>query len=229
MHSRRQVLSGLGAAGLTALAGCLGGGGDGGGSPAVANAPIPANPGEYTYARTGTAGPTITYYGNWKCPFCAEFSNGSDRVLNLGTIVTEYVEPGALQLRFRALAYTSSGQPFLGPDAVRAARAGLAVWNLAPAQYWRYHERIMAEQPPESETWATTDRLVQFAETAGVEATEELRTAIESGEYQSAVRESAQRASTLGVDGTPYLVIDGSLYSPFRPSATRSALETLTA
>lgn len=238
-RSRRAVLGSLAGA-SAALAGCSGligddGDGDsspGGGSPspapmesAAANAPIPDNPGERTYETMGTGGKPITYFGNWKCPYCAEFAVGSSNVLSLSTIVTEYVEPGDVQLTYRSLAYGPEGDPFLGEDAPRATRAGLSVWAREPASYWPYHEYVMANQPSEEETWATTDRLVSFAEEANVQATQGLREDIENGRFEDAARASTQAFQDAGAEGTPNLVIGDGVYNPFEPEKTRSALD----
>ncbi|MFC4986771.1 DsbA family protein [Saliphagus infecundisoli] len=150
----------------------------------------------------------MTYYGNWKCPYCADFSTGF-----LGDIVTDYVEPGDISLQFRSLAYID-GEPFLGSDAPRAAQAGLAAWNVDPETYWRYHEYVFANQPPESETWATTDKLVSFAEEAGVTETGQFRTKIQEQAYESPIRETSQAAADAGISGTPALIIDGEMVNP---------------
>lgn len=242
-RSRRAVLGGLAGA-STALAGCTGllggdgndgspGGGEtsGGGSPspaplesAAAKAPVPGNAGDRTYATMGTGGKAVTYFGNWKCPYCAEFAVGSSQVLSLSTIVSEYVQPGDVQLTYRGLAY-AEGEPFLGPDAPRATRAGLSVWAREPESYWPYHEYVMANQPSEEETWATTDRLVTLAEEANVSATEGLRADIENGKYEQAVRANTQAFNDAGAQGTPNLVIGDSVYNPFEAEKTRSALD----
>ncbi|MXR43067.1 thioredoxin domain-containing protein [Halobaculum sp. WSA2] len=222
--TRRRFLA---ASGVIALSGCLSG--EDTGSPdtevegPVANAPIPDDPRSFTYARTGSADrPTVTYYGNWKCPYCADFSTGF-----LGDIITDYVEPGDVNLQFRALAYID-GEPFLGPDAPRAAQAGLAAWNVGPETYWRYHEYVFANQPPESATWATTDKLVSFAEEAGVPETGQLRTKIQEQAYESPIRETSQAAADAGVSGTPALVIDGETVNPLSDEQrTRTLIEQL--
>ena len=222
--TRRRFLA---TSGVLALSGCLGG--ENSESPntdvdgAVANAPVPDDPRSTTYARAGSADlPTVTYYGNWKCPYCADFSTGF-----LGDIVTDYVEPGDINLRFRALAYID-GEPFLGADAPRAAQAGLAAWNVDPEIYWRYHEYVFANQPPESETWATTDKLVSFAEEAGVAETEQLRTKIQEQAYESPIRETSQEAADVGVSGTPALVIEGETVNPLSDEQrTRTLIEQL--
>lgn len=227
--SRRRYLAGLGAS--LALAGC--GGSDGqptdatttapmsaGDSPVTA-APIPASPETYQYATMGEAGAehAITYVGNWKCPYCAQFSVGT-----LETLLEEYVTPGLATLTYRGLAYTANG-PFLGPDAPRATRAGLAVWHESPERYWPFHEYVMANQPSESEAWATTDRLVSMAEAAGVEATDALRSALESGAYEDAVRATTDYASDHGVTSTPILVVGETTVNPLDLEATRATIE----
>lgn len=220
---RRLLVTG----GVLVFSGCLGSGNKG--SPntavdgAVASAPVPSDPASYTYATAGSANrPTVTYYGNWKCPYCAEFSTGF-----LGDIVKEYVESGDINLRFRALAYIN-GEPFLGSDAVHAARAGLAVWNVDPETYWKYHEYVFANQPPERETWATTDKLVSFGEQAGVTSTDKLRTKLENQAYESTIQKTSQAAADAGVSGTPTLVIDGETVNPLSDKErTRTLIEQL--
>jgi 2-hydroxychromene-2-carboxylate isomerase len=86
----------------------------------------------------------------------------------------------------------------------------------------------MANQPPEGETWATTDRLVSFARDAGVAPVEDVRSAIEDGRFEGPVGATTEAAADAGVSGTPTLVIDGSTYSPFEPEPTREALDALT-
>ncbi|MEF8841935.1 MAG: thioredoxin domain-containing protein [Haloarculaceae archaeon] len=238
MNTRRRFLAAAGLAGASAVAGCssLGGGSDDTpvGTPAsgaVSGAPVPDDPASHDYATAGTGSrPVVTYYGNWKCPFCADFSTGESDgpVLPLETIVADYVEPGELSLRYRGLAYGSDGEPFLGPDAPRATRAGLAVWTVDPERYWSYHEHVMANQPPEDETWATTDRLVSFARDAGVSPVEGVRSAVENGRFEDRVTATTGAAADAGVRGTPTLVVDGDTYSPFEPGATREALDGLT-
>jgi protein-disulfide isomerase len=230
--TRRRLLLASGSVAVAGLGGCLGVGGgegedDGAGSgestaeggnasgsggtaTPVASAPIPADPTAFTYARMGTADrPAVTYVGNWKCPYCAAFDAGI-----LGDVVTGYVEPGRLALTYRALAFVG-GEPFLGPDAPRAARAGLAVWDLAPGRYWPYHERVMADQPPETERWATPDRLVEFAAAAGVPDPDRLRDRLDDAHLRRAVERTSAAAADLGITGTPALVVDGRVVNPF--------------
>jgi len=223
--------------GLSVLGGCLGSAGPGGSGTAgpdttdtadadplespVATAPIPNTPAEFRYATMGAGEESaVTYYGSWKCPYCAQFSQGFPE-----EIVTNFIEPTGLSLTFRAIGYIG-GEPFLGPDAARAARAGLTVWNLDPGTYGAYHEYLLANQPPEGKRWATVDRLVRFAREAGVGPIEKLRSHVTSGRYEEAVRATAAAAQQAGVESTPILVIDGRTVSPLdAPGRTRRLLD----
>lgn len=221
---RQTTRRGFLAAGGVALAGCLGGGDNSNADPPdgpVANAPIPAEPASYDYATMGDrdAAVTATYFSNWKCPHCADFSEGF-----LGTLVTEYVEPGDVSIQHRALAYTRQG-PWMGSDAPRAARAGLSVWYTAPESYWRFHEHVMANQASPGDNWATTDRLVELAREAGVGDLETVRSDIESGAYEDAVRATSSVAAQVGVSSTPSLVIGSDIVSALDESTVRSTLD----
>jgi protein-disulfide isomerase len=182
-----------------------------------------ANPvDEYEYATLGSknAGTSITYYGSYKCPFCAEFSTGL-----LQELIREYVDPGNLAITYRNLSYFN-GKPFLGPDAPNAGHAGLAVYNTGPASYRDFHEYVFRNQPPESQQWATADRLTMFAREAGVTEPSVVRTAIRERRYKNALQETESAANTNGLRGTPALVVDGMSFNPLSdPEQTRQIIE----
>ena len=222
--SRRQFLLTGGAAATAGLAGCLGGNGvnlpDEVPSTAVTGVPIPDSPADHEYETMGTAdGPTLTYYGNWKCPHCATFSTGA-----LNELAADYVEPGDLNLRFRA--YTG----FMGADDTRAGKAGLAVWDVAPERYWTFHEYVMVNQPSSGREWATTNWLTTAAEKVGVEDVDEVRSRITSDRYDDLLQRSIQDAQAAGFSSTPTLAVDGRRLShggESLPQNTRDALNQL--
>jgi protein-disulfide isomerase len=179
--------------------------------------------GDYAYPVIGSpdAATTITYFGNYKCPYCARFSTGL-----LTDLKEKYVVPGDLAIRYRHLSYIN-GRPFLGPDAVTAGHADLAVYNTEPETYWDFHHSIFSNQGPESRRWATADTLVEFANKAGVSDTSSIRSAIAHSRYTQALRESDRAAQNAGVTGTPMLVVDGTVINPSAdPSNTRRLIES---
>lgn len=165
---------------------------------------------DYNYASFGSADADtrITYYGSYKCPFCATFSTGQ-----LQDLIRDYVEPGDLEIVYRNLSYFN-GRPFLGPDAPNAGNAGLAVYNNEPESYRAFHDYVFQNQPPESQRWATADRLTTFAEDAGVADPSVIGPAIEESRYRDALEATDSAARSAGVTGTPALLIDGTVASP---------------
>lgn len=189
----------------------------------IPNAPVPESPSEHTYAVMGNADVTATVYGNWKCPHTENFVSQQ-----LPDIVTEYVEPGDLQVEFRALAYRD-GEPFLGSDAPRAARAGLAVWNADPKAYWQYFATMFANQPNEDRTWATTDQLVRFAASADVKNQATVEEQISGDAYADAVDTTTTAAAAKDVYSIPRVVVDGTVTAPtVDPEKTQKQLDEAT-
>jgi protein-disulfide isomerase len=187
----------------------------------VASATIPPNPADYQYAAMGTgdSDTTVTYFGSWKCPYCARFSTGF-----LQDIVEDYVATGDINIQYRNISYLG-GEPFLGRDAPNAGHAGLAVWNSAPDAYWQFHEYIFQNQPPEGRQWATASKLASFAQASGVENPQPIKEAVRSNTYENALRATSDAATSAGVRGTPSLLVDGTLVSPFEKQQTRQTIE----
>ncbi|WP_323191226.1 thioredoxin domain-containing protein [Halostella sp. PRR32] len=173
-------------------------------------APGPDDPGQYEYATMGSADATATatVYGNWKCPHTQTFV-----LEQLDGIVAEFVRSEDIALEFRFLGYRS-GEPFLGSDAPRAARAGLAVWNADPANYWAYLAYVFENQPQEQYEWAQRDFLEQLAEEAGVRGVSQIGRALDDDAYASAVRATTDAASDAGVSTVPRVVVDGDVTAP---------------
>lgn len=175
-----------------------------------ADAPMPETPGDHRYATMGrpSDSPTAVLFGSWKCPFTREFV-----VTQLDGIVEEFVRPGEIALRFRDIAYRS-GEPFLGPDAPRAGRAGLGVWQADPRRYWAFFAYVFANQPPEREAWATEDALLTFADAAGIDETEAVEEAIRGTRFESALLATRSRADELDLRAVPRIVLGGEVTAP---------------
>lgn len=226
MQPARRELLAAGGAGI--VSGCIGKFSRGiqkSGRNPVSTAPIPKKPSKYTYATMGSGNrPRIVYYGNWKCPYCAQFSTGF-----LKDIVTNYVKPGKVDLQYRGLAYIND-QPFLGSDSPRATRAGLVVWNVDPDSYWKYHDEVMESQPSEQKRWATPEKLVSFAEQAGVDDPKIIREKLKSHQYSFAVQSTSKAATKAGVSSTPTLIIGDQKIVPINnKEKTRSLINQFVA
>lgn len=171
---------------------------------------VPAKPKTYDYARLGSddADVTATLFGNWKCPYTREFVRQM-----MGEVVQKFIQPGDVALEFRALSYLD-GEPFLGSDAPRAARAGLEIWESNPQKFWNYFTLVFGNQPPEEHEWATADRLVRFAKAANVGDTDTLSKALFTGAHRKQVKQTTERAGELGIATVPRVVTEEAVTAP---------------
>lgn len=83
--------------------------------------------------------PTATLYGNFKCQYTNDF------VLNNLDVIREFVEPGRLDIRFRALAYEPPGQTshgssyyFISDSGPLISESAMGAWNAEPNEYWAF-------------------------------------------------------------------------------------------
>lgn len=233
--SRRGLLAASGGA-LATLAGCAGlGSSSNTASPTTSDPsstlpastiPLPATPSKHEYATMGhdSAPVSVTYLGNWKCPYCDQFEEQG----YWPTLISKYVKTGKIQLTYRALAYGPNGKkPFLGPDAVRAARAGLDIWHTAPQQYWLYHAYLFANQPSEKKRWATTRHLLNDASQVGLskQTRSHLKSVLQGSTYEQALQQTVHYTDQLKVTGTPTLVINNSTtVNPLNTGKLKNAL-----
>lgn len=176
----------------------------------VNQASVPDRPTQFTYAYMGAndAPVTATVYGSWKCPYTQEFVDGY-----LQTIIEKFVRPGDVRLAFREVAY-DEGEPFHGPDELTAAHAGLSVWNHSPSAYWSFFARMFANQQSTTESWATTDRLIQIAKVAGVSNRNKIRQDIKNHAYKQEIEATMQKVHELELGAVPRVVVGTSITAP---------------
>lgn len=194
-------------------------GGDAGSASVVASAPVPRTDTEYALMGRADAPETATLYGGWKCPYTRDFVRGMFR-----DVVREYVEPGRLTVEFRSVRFQAD-EPH-GGDEPRSNRAGLAVWHTDPERFWPYVEQVFSAQPPETEEWATTDRLVAFAREAGVEDTQPVERAAEGQQNDELWQETMNVVEEKSIRGIPRFELGDEITAPtIDPDATRAQLD----
>ena len=91
--------------------------------------------------------------------------------------------------------------PILGPDSQLGAQVALAVWNIAPDQYWDFHTKVMATGGS-----LTKDKLFAIAEDTGID-TAVLETAMTDEAITESLQRNIELAHALGISGTPAFVI----------------------
>lgn len=186
--------------------------------------PLPETPTAHSYAVMGTPSdaPTATIYGNWKCPFTQAFVSDM-----LPDLVEEYVRPGDAAIEFRAVAYHAD-QPFLGPDAPRATRAGLAAWHTDPANYWDYFAYVFDNQPPESVAWAQPDILTRFGSQSGITPLPQFQQRFQGQTDIDLLETTVRDFDRLGAHAVPRVVTADAVTAPtVDRAATRNQFRRL--
>lgn len=86
----------------------------------------------------------LIIYGDFKCPYCKKVDSKV-----LPKLQQQYIKTGKVDYRFVNMA-------FLGKDSIIGSRAGHAVQNYAPAQYFHYQQLMFEQQPNNEKEWITT-------------------------------------------------------------------------
>ena len=129
---------------------------------------------------------TVVEFFDYKCPYCAVTSDWMQ-----GVIADHGDQVRVVLKEF----------PVLGPESVEAARAALAVWDIAPEAYLTFHDAMMTASGP-----LPSERIDALAEEAGVDAAA-MRRAMEDESVGERISEVRAMAREIGITGTPFFVI----------------------
>ncbi len=183
-----------------------------GGTPAVGK-PLPralaeappvfggANPvpvGDSPARGSANAAVTIVTFQDYQCPFCAR--------LDATLTALEQAYPGKVRLVVKQLPLAFHKHAALAAEAALAAAA--------QGRFWRYHDRLMANQrslePADLEAHAAAVRL----------DVKTFREALRTGHYRAAVEADKALAERLGVQATPTSFVNGIKVSGALPEAS---------
>jgi protein-disulfide isomerase len=153
-----------------------------------------------------SASVTLIQFEDLQCPICRRYQEEG-----FSGIVTEYVKPGKVKIRFAGLA-------FLGEDSEKALSYVLAAGH--QDKLWQYAAALYANQGDENSGWVTDDLLEQLAGAVGLDWTRLQEDAASDAVKQEA-RASGVEAAQLQVPGTPTFFVqidDGNPY-PVQPKS----------
>jgi protein-disulfide isomerase len=131
---------------------------------------------------------TLITFEDIQCPVCQAWTEEGQ-----ADVITEYVAPGDVKMRFAGLA-------FLGSDSEKALRYALAAGE--QGQLWQYTELLYANQGPENSGWVSDDLLEQLATALDLDwaqLQEDAESAVVSQQLTTMSNEAAQKQ----VQGTP--------------------------
>jgi len=156
----------------------------------------------------------VVEFGDYKCPACKQFHDDV-----YPRIVLDYVDQNLVEFFFVNF-------QFIAPDSTTAGIAGECVYEQDEAAFWDYFETAFEHQGPESQRWATPERLLELirADVPDVDPAA-VESCLSARRYEDEVARDKRIGEAAGVTGTPTIFVDGTKVSNFSYGAVRAAIE----
>lgn len=134
-------------------------------------------------------------YSDYRCPFCAKFSQNS-----MPELIADYVDKGLLRIEWRDV-------PLFGEQSLIAARAGRAA--AAQGRFWEFNAALYGQAPASGHPEFSAAGLRDLAQTAGVPDLDRFDADAASARFDDAIWADAREARELGLISTPSFAING--------------------
>lgn len=149
---------------------------------------------------------TVTVFEDVRCPFCDIFELGARSVYK------QYVDAGQVKVLFHLVKLIDENDQAAGEDASGSRAGGSA---LACAQnaglFDQYHDVLYDNQPVETtDPWSDPSALIALAEKVPGLDTPAFESCVKNTTYGAFVDENWADFSTLHLNGTPTVEIDGT-------------------
>lgn len=214
-RNRTFVIAGIAAVVIAALAigaVVLSGGNDSGSDTnGQASAFLDGIPQNDTILGDPNAKVELLQFEDPQCPICKRYQDDG-----WSQIVTEYVKPGKIKVRYAGLA-------FIGPDSEKALKYTLAAGK--QNQLFQYSEELYARQGVENSGWVTDGLLEDIANDLGLDWAK-LQTDASSSEVSDQLASMNAEAQKLGVQGTPSFFITIGDGKPYQVNPSSFAIES---
>jgi protein-disulfide isomerase len=168
----------------------------------------------------GNASATVTLieYGDYQCPFCAEFFSQTEP-----EIIQNYINIGKVRMVFRDFA-------FLGPESTAAANAAQCAED--QNKLWAYHDALYTAKVAdensggsEDDGFYTTAEFLKLAQQVGLNIPT-FAGCVNGSNDASIVAQEKADAANVGVDSTPTFIINGQMITGAQPySVFQQALD----
>jgi protein-disulfide isomerase len=147
---------------------------------------------------------TVEIYLDYMCPACGKFEEAN------GGELSRLITTGTVRVALRPISFldrTSQGTRY----STRAANAMATVADRAPAAVWAFNTALYENQPEEGTRGLTDDEIATRATKAGVP--KDVADAFARRIFEPWVAKSTDKAFTSGVEGTPTIKINGTVFT----------------
>ena len=138
----------------------------------------------------------VVEYADFQCPYCKQFAEGAEQQLK-----EDYADQGKVRFVFRHLA-------FIGDESTWAAEASECANE--QDRFWDYHDKLFEDQAGENQGAFSRNNLKRFAAELGLDS-EQFDECLDSGKYESQVRDELSDAQRRRINSTPTILVDGQL------------------
>jgi len=157
---------------------------------------------------------TIDIYEDFQCPNCWTFTNTVEPQL-----VANYVATGKAKLTYHDFIVIDSNTG--GTESRDAANAALCAND--QGKFWPYHDWLFANQYTEGSGAFTNDRLKSIAAAMGGLDLAKFNSCVDNGSHNTDV---AGEKGPTGNQGTPSIVINGTLTATYDYATVAAAIDT---
>ena len=140
----------------------------------------------------------IVEFSDFQCPACLNFYQTIEPKL-----VTDYIATGKVHFTYRSMGL------WIGSESVAAAQAAYCAAD--QNRFWDYHDILFKNWTGENVGDFTNKRLVAFAEAIGLDMNT-FNTCFNSHKYSDRVNQDYTDGIKAGVQGTPTILINGTMY-----------------
>ena len=139
----------------------------------------------------------MAYWFDYQCPYCKQ-----EEETVFPQLMKDYVDAGKVKIVLKDFA-------FLGPDSDIAGRIARAVWEVAPAKFGDWHKAMFDHQDQENAGWGNENDILALTGTIpGIDVTNVKDLLTSKGtEYGNAMQADASEGYSMGVGGTPSMLV----------------------
>jgi protein-disulfide isomerase len=145
---------------------------------------------------------TIIEFADFQCPFCAEWHKKVFPELK-----SKFIDTG--KARFVFMDYA-----FLGEESVRAAEAARCAKD--QGKFWEYHDLLYTTQQGENESAFSDPSLIERSRSLNINNAV-FEECLKSKKHRTDIDNQFAEISSLGIDSTPTVLINGNVLDGVRP------------
>jgi len=157
---------------------------------------------------------TVTTYEDFQCPACRSFESVT------GPTLEQLQSSGRVKVVSRPVSILDRASQ--DEYSTRSLNAAACLVDVAPQAYPEFYDALFAQQPEEGGPGLPDAQLVALAQEAGAP---DISTCVRDRTFEAWTRTTTDQASRDGLQGTPYVLVDGSPLTDPTPEALTAAVD----